>query len=413
MKVQHELVSAALDALAGDRAGALQAYLAALHELAEREQVYEQAMVVLDMARVLGTDEPVVPCRGRRTPGRSWSGSGARPYPERLDALLAEGDGASTGDRARSQAAPRDCARDPRLAPDRPRDVEHVWRCDGMAPQRRESRSLNTVATQQLVIDKGLHRRISPPRAGFSCCAVDLMSIVCAPAPQPSCEPPPSPMPGGAVHSPWRSHRRVLAERSSLRFHVTPPRVITPGLIAAMIALTIPATIAAVAPAAAHDDRFGDLRARREYPAMRAPVADARRPAGVRARGPGGRPQATAVRSNPRRSPGPPPRPDPPPKAHAAREDRPRRSRRPSRRRRRTRSRTPPLPGARRRPGALPDREHRPRADRRPLRERRHGTNSFDCSGLVRYAYANAGVSGSLGGGHSASAMLAWGRARA
>ena len=39
------------------------------------------------------------------------------------------------------------------------------------------------------------------------------------------------------------------------------------------------------------------------------------------------------------------------------------------------------------------------------------GPNSFDCSGLVRYAYANAGVSGKLGGGHSASAMLAWGRA--
>ena len=39
------------------------------------------------------------------------------------------------------------------------------------------------------------------------------------------------------------------------------------------------------------------------------------------------------------------------------------------------------------------------------------GPNSFDCSGLVRYAYASAGVSGKLGGGHSASAMLAWGRA--
>ena len=42
---------------------------------------------------------------------------------------------------------------------------------------------------------------------------------------------------------------RVLAERSSLRFHVTAPRAITPGLIVAIIALTIPATIAAVAPA--------------------------------------------------------------------------------------------------------------------------------------------------------------------
>jgi len=38
------------------------------------------------------------------------------------------------------------------------------------------------------------------------------------------------------------------------------------------------------------------------------------------------------------------------------------------------------------------------------------GPNTFDCSGLVRYAYNQAGVGGSLGGGHSASAMLAWGR---
>jgi len=38
------------------------------------------------------------------------------------------------------------------------------------------------------------------------------------------------------------------------------------------------------------------------------------------------------------------------------------------------------------------------------------GPNAFDCSGLVRYAYRKAGVSGKLGGGHSAQAMLAWGR---
>jgi peptidoglycan DL-endopeptidase CwlO len=38
------------------------------------------------------------------------------------------------------------------------------------------------------------------------------------------------------------------------------------------------------------------------------------------------------------------------------------------------------------------------------------GPDTFDCSGLVRYAYNQAGVGGSLGGGHSASAMLAWGR---
>jgi cell wall-associated NlpC family hydrolase len=39
------------------------------------------------------------------------------------------------------------------------------------------------------------------------------------------------------------------------------------------------------------------------------------------------------------------------------------------------------------------------------------GPNTFDCSGLVRYAYRIAGVSGKLGGGHSASAMYAWGKA--
>ncbi|HEU0244646.1 MAG TPA: NlpC/P60 family protein [Candidatus Limnocylindrales bacterium] len=38
------------------------------------------------------------------------------------------------------------------------------------------------------------------------------------------------------------------------------------------------------------------------------------------------------------------------------------------------------------------------------------GPDTFDCSGLVRYAYNQAGVGGALGGGHSASAMLAWGR---
>ena len=38
------------------------------------------------------------------------------------------------------------------------------------------------------------------------------------------------------------------------------------------------------------------------------------------------------------------------------------------------------------------------------------GPDTFDCSGLVRYAYEGAGVGSKLGGGHSSSAMLAWGR---
>jgi len=38
------------------------------------------------------------------------------------------------------------------------------------------------------------------------------------------------------------------------------------------------------------------------------------------------------------------------------------------------------------------------------------GPNAFDCSGLVRYAYLRASASRHLGGGHSARAMLRWGR---
>jgi peptidoglycan DL-endopeptidase CwlO len=38
------------------------------------------------------------------------------------------------------------------------------------------------------------------------------------------------------------------------------------------------------------------------------------------------------------------------------------------------------------------------------------GPRAFDCSGLVRYAYRLAGVSGRLGGGNSARGMLRWAR---
>jgi cell wall-associated NlpC family hydrolase len=38
------------------------------------------------------------------------------------------------------------------------------------------------------------------------------------------------------------------------------------------------------------------------------------------------------------------------------------------------------------------------------------GPRTFDCSGLVRYAYTRAGVSRRLGGGHSARGMLFWAR---
>ena len=45
-----------------------------------------------------------------------------------------------------------------------------------------------------------------------------------------------------------------------------------------------------------------------------------------------------------------------------------------------------------------------------PYRHGATGPNAFDCSGLVRFAYRKAGVSGRLGGGHSARAMYWWGR---
>jgi peptidoglycan DL-endopeptidase CwlO len=39
------------------------------------------------------------------------------------------------------------------------------------------------------------------------------------------------------------------------------------------------------------------------------------------------------------------------------------------------------------------------------------GPSAFDCSGLVRFSYAQAGVNSRLGGGHSGTAMLSWARA--
>ena len=198
---------------------------------------------------------------------------------------------------------------------------------------------------------------------------------------------------------------RVLAERSSLRFHVSPPRAITPGLIVAIIALTIPATIAAVGPSEPTTIDTGVFAPVTVSSALLASTSPGSAPAFAPAVPAADRAlqdvrvtakaAAAAIREEAR----------PTPKAHAAAKI------------------TPPKPKAK--PKSTPSWSGSSVAS--GVRARivsialaqvgdRYvsggtGPNSFDCSGLVRYAYASAGVSGKLGGGHSASAMLAWGRA--
>ena len=202
---------------------------------------------------------------------------------------------------------------------------------------------------------------------------------------------------------------RVLAERSSLRFHSTRPRAITPGLIVAMIALTIPATIAAVAPpepTTIDTGIFSPVKVGSAGPsttlpgstpafAPAVPAADlALEDVRVTAKQ-----AAAAIREKTR----------PAPKAHAAAKITP--------------PKPKPTPAAKAKSslawsGSSASSGVRSRIVSIALAQRGDryvsggtGPDSFDCSGLVRYAYQQAGVSGKLGGGHSASAMLAWGRA--
>jgi peptidoglycan DL-endopeptidase CwlO len=201
-----------------------------------------------------------------------------------------------------------------------------------------------------------------------------------------------------------------------LRFRTTRPRAITPGIIVAIIALTIPATIAAVAPAkptttesavfapvtltsSLADAELAASTLPASAPAFvpEVPAADlALEDVRVTAKR-----TAAAIREETR----------PTPKAHAAAKI------------------TPPKPKPKPTPkaksssspawsGSSASSGVRSRIVSIALAQRGDryvsggtGPDSFDCSGLVRYAYAQAGVSGKLGGGHSASAMLAWGRA--
>jgi cell wall-associated NlpC family hydrolase len=189
-----------------------------------------------------------------------------------------------------------------------------------------------------------------------------------------------------------------------LRFHTTRPRAITPGIIVAIIALTIPATIAAVTPAqptTIDSGIFSPVQVTTTLPVtttqtgstpafLPAIPAEDLATEDVRV---AAKEAAAAVRERPAT------------KAHAAAKI------------------TPPKPAAKAKTGpswsgssvASGVRARIVSIALAQVGDRYvsggTGPDAFDCSGLVRYAYASAGVSDKLGGGHSASAMLAWGRA--
>jgi cell wall-associated NlpC family hydrolase len=205
---------------------------------------------------------------------------------------------------------------------------------------------------------------------------------------------------------------RVLAERSSLRFHSTRPRAITPGIVVAIIALTIPATLAAVTPAqptTLDSAVFAPVTVTRTPPgaALPAEALPGSAPAFVPAV-PSEDLALVDVRVTAKKA------------AAAIRE-----ATRPTSKALAAPKITPPKPKPVAKPKSSPTWSGSSAASGARSRVVQialaqigdryvsggTGPNSFDCSGLVRYAYASAGVSGKLGGGHSASAMLAWGRA--
>ena len=86
--ISRRTFRAALAALDGDREAAALAYAAVLPELTDLGLVLDQAMVVLDMAQVLGPDAPVV--QANVDDARAiLERLGARPFLARLDMLMA------------------------------------------------------------------------------------------------------------------------------------------------------------------------------------------------------------------------------------------------------------------------------------------------------------------------------------
>ena len=87
--LERRALGAALSAHDGDREGAAREYAAVLSELDEMGLAYKQTHVVLDMALVLGPDDPVV--RASVDDGRAiLERLGARAFSARLDELMGE-----------------------------------------------------------------------------------------------------------------------------------------------------------------------------------------------------------------------------------------------------------------------------------------------------------------------------------
>ena len=86
--LSRRTVRAGLLALGGDPEGAAREYASILPQLADLGLVFERALIVLDMARLLGPDAPIV--RESVDEAREiLDRLGARPYAERLEELMA------------------------------------------------------------------------------------------------------------------------------------------------------------------------------------------------------------------------------------------------------------------------------------------------------------------------------------
>jgi cell wall-associated NlpC family hydrolase len=199
-----------------------------------------------------------------------------------------------------------------------------------------------------------------------------------------------------------------LAERSILRFHLHGPRAIALGTLVAVVGVTIPAALVAATPAQPTTVETAEFSKVVVAPPSGGPAIASRLPstegrvddaasdvakaaiAQVEARARHAKVRADAATTVVRHIPKPKPKPKSRPAASSS-------------------GSSVTFAG-----GSSAARTRVVQVALAQLHDRYvaggTGPDTFDCSGLVRYAYNQAGVGGALGGGHSASAMLAWGR---